>query len=137
MLRKALLVAAALALALAGAATAQQAGAPVQPSPVKRTPVGKAEVPGSNYEVVTAVVELQPGFKAGRHKHPGSVMAQVIEGELMIAIDGQSEKRIPAGQSVQVPDGAVHDEGAVGDKPVKLIAVYVVEKGKPLVQPVP
>jgi hypothetical protein len=30
----------------------------------------------------------------------------------------------------------VHNEGAVGAKPAKLIAVYVVEKGKPLVQPV-
>jgi hypothetical protein len=34
-----------------------------------------------------------------------------------------------------VPNGAIHTEGAVGAKPAKLIAVYVVEKGKPLVQP--
>jgi quercetin dioxygenase-like cupin family protein len=87
-----LLVAAPLALALAGAAIGQQATTPVQPSPVKRTPIGKIEVPGSNYEVITAVVELQPGFKAGRHTHPGSVMGQVIEGELMIAIEGQRKR---------------------------------------------
>jgi hypothetical protein len=62
--KKSLLIAAPLALALIGAAVAQQASAPLQPSPVKRTPVGKVEVPGSNYEVITAVVELQPGFKA-------------------------------------------------------------------------
>jgi hypothetical protein len=36
-----LLVAAPLALALAGAAIGQQATTPVQPSPVKRTPIGK------------------------------------------------------------------------------------------------
>jgi hypothetical protein len=39
-----------------------------------------------------------------------------------------------------VPDavlnGAIHDEGPVGSTLVKLIAVYVVEKGKPLVTPV-
>ena len=131
--RISLFVAAPLAIALIGAAIAQQATAPVQPSPVKRTPVGKIEVPGSNYEVITAVVELQPGFKAGRHTHPGSVMAQVIEGELMLAIDGQPEKIVKAGQSVEVLNGAIHDEGPVGSTPVKLIAVYVVEKGKPLV----
>jgi quercetin dioxygenase-like cupin family protein len=131
-----LLVAAPLVLALTGAAIAQQATAPVQPTPVKRTPVGKIEVPGSNYEVITAVVELQPGFKAGRHTHPGSVMGQVVEGELMIAIEGQPEKIVKAGQSVEVPNGAIHDEGPVGPNPVKIIAVYVVEKGKPLVQPV-
>jgi quercetin dioxygenase-like cupin family protein len=117
-------------------ATAQQAASPVQPAPVKRTPIGKTEVPGSNYEVITAMVEIQPGFKAGRHTHPGTVQAQVLEGEFMVAFDGQPEKTFKAGQSLEVPDRAIHNEGAVGDKPAKLIAVYVVEKGKPLVQPV-
>jgi quercetin dioxygenase-like cupin family protein len=130
-----LLVAAPLALALIVAAIAQ-ATAPVQPSPVKRTVVSKIEVPGSNYEVTTAVVELQPGFKAGRHTHPGSVMAQVIEGEFMLAIDGQPEKIVKAGQWLEILDGAIHGEGTVGSTPVKLIAVYVLEKGKPFVTPV-
>jgi quercetin dioxygenase-like cupin family protein len=116
-------------------AAAQQAASPTQPSPVKRTPIGKTEVPGSNYEVITAMVELQPGFKAGRHSHPGTVQAQVLEGEFMLALDGQPEKTFKAGQSLEVPDKAIHNEGAVGDKPAKLIAVYIVEKGKPLVQP--
>jgi quercetin dioxygenase-like cupin family protein len=116
-----------------GSAGAQQA--PVQPSPVKRTPIGTVEVPGSNYEVVTAMVELQPGFKAGRHSHPGTVQAQVLEGEFLLAIDGQPEKIFTAGQSLEVRDSAIHNEGAAGTKPAKLIAIYVVEKGKPLVQP--
>lgn len=117
------------------AAQAQQA--PVSPSPVKRTPIGKSDVPNSNYEVITAMVEIVPGFKAGRHSHPGVVQAQVLEGEFMIALDGQPEKVFKAGQSLEVPHGAIHNEGAVGDKPAKLIAVYVVEKGKPLVAPAP
>jgi quercetin dioxygenase-like cupin family protein len=135
-LKKGLLIVAPLAIALVGAASGQQTNAPVQPAPVKRTPVGKIEVPGSNYEVITAVVELQPGFKAGRHTHPGSVMAQVIEGQFMLAIDGQPEKIFNAGESLEVLNSAVHNEGAAGSNPTKLIAVYVVEKGKPLVQPV-
>ncbi|MBM3733965.1 MAG: cupin domain-containing protein [Acidimicrobiia bacterium] len=128
------MVAAIAVFAVAGAAVAQQA--PVQPAPVKRTPIGKVEVPGSNYEVITAMVELQPGFKAGRHSHPGWVQAQVLEGEFMIQLDGQPERIFKAGQSLEVPNGAIHNEGAVGAKPAKLIAVYVVEKGKPLVRPV-
>ncbi len=133
MLKKTLLFIVPVAVALVGAALAQ---APLQPSPVKRTPIGKHDVPGSNYEVITALVELQPGVKAGRHRHPGSVMGQVLEGEFMIAIDGQPEKIYTAGQSLEVPSGAIHNEGAVGSKPAKLIAVYVVEKGKPLVEPI-
>jgi quercetin dioxygenase-like cupin family protein len=132
MFRTTLLGVALAALVLAVPADAQ---APVQPPPVKRTPIGKIDVPGANYEVITAMVELQPGFKAGRHSHPGTVQAQVLDGEFMIQIDGQPEKIFKAGQSLEVPNGAIHNEGAVGAKPAKVIAVYVVEKGKPLVQP--
>ena len=48
MLKKSLLVASLAALSLAGLAYGQQA--PVQPSLIKRTPLGKVEVPGLNYE---------------------------------------------------------------------------------------
>jgi quercetin dioxygenase-like cupin family protein len=60
----------------------------------------------------------------------------LLEGEFMLALDGQPEKTFKAGQSLEVPDKAIHNEGAVGDRPAKLIAVYIVERGKPLVQPV-
>ncbi len=139
MFGKAVVVAA--ALALGGAALAQSPqntppNPPLTPSPIKRTPIGKIEVPGSNYEVITGKVELVPGFKAGRHFHPGIVDAVVLDGVFWLAIDGQPEKTYTAGQSFEVPNRAVHNEGAVGDKPAKLIAVYVVEKGQPLVTPV-
>lgn len=112
------------------------AQAQVQPSPIKRTPIGKTEVPGSNYEVITALVEIAPGFKAGKHTHPGTVQVQMQDGEFWLAIDGQPEKVYKAGDAFEVPSGAVHNEGALGDKPAKFIAVYIVEKGKPMVQPV-
>jgi quercetin dioxygenase-like cupin family protein len=123
-----------VALLLSGFSFA--AHAQVQPSPVKRTPIGKIEVPGSNYEVITALVEIAPGFKAGKHTHPGTVQVQMQDGEFWLAIDGQPEKTYKAGDVFEVPSGAVHNEGAVGDKPVKFIGTYVVEKGKPMVQPV-
>ena len=136
MFRKSLLLAAPLAFVLAGAVYAQTVPSPVQPAPVKRTIVGKTEVPGSNYEVVTAMVEIAPGFKAPRHFHPGIVQVEVFEGEFWFAPDGQPEKTYKAGEHFEIPMKAVHAEGATGDKPMKLIAVYVVEKGQPLVNPV-
>jgi quercetin dioxygenase-like cupin family protein len=133
MLKRSLLFGAICALALMGTAIAQNP--PVSPSPIKRTSIGKIEVPGSAYEVISAMVELSPGFKAGRHSHHGRVLAVVLDGQFMLAIDGQPEKIYDAGQSLEVPDGLIHDEGAVGSKPAKLVAVYVVEKGKPLAEP--
>jgi quercetin dioxygenase-like cupin family protein len=135
MVRKFATVAALLAFTVAGAALAQQAP-PVSPSPIKRTVVGKADVPGSTYEAVTAVVEIAPGFKAGRHFHPGVVFAQVTEGDFWLALDGEPEKTYKAGEQLTLPMKAIHNEGAGGSAPVKLIVTYIVEKGQPLAVPV-
>jgi quercetin dioxygenase-like cupin family protein len=136
MLKKSITIALLAGFAVTGAALAQQQSTPVQPPPVKRTIVSKIEVPGSNYEVVTALLEIAPGFKAGRHFHPGIVNGYVTDGELWIAIDGQPEKTITAGQSGLIPDKAIHNEGATGSTTAKAIVTYVVEKGQPMVQPV-
>ena len=133
MLKKSLLAGAVTALLLASPASAQQA--PLQPSPIKRTPLGKVEVPGSNYEVVFGITELAGGFKSGRHSHPGLVMAYVAEGEFWYLVDGQAERIYTVGESFQLPHSAIHNEGAAGSAPVKVMAVFVVEKGKPMVQP--
>jgi quercetin dioxygenase-like cupin family protein len=137
MLKQSLLAGSMTALLFVGFADAQQAPsqqAMSQPSPVKRTPLGKVEVPGSNYEVVFGITELAAGFKSGRHSHPGLVLAYVAEGEFWYLVDGQPEKIYKVGDSFQLPDRAIHNEGAAGDKPVKVMAVFVVEKGKPLVE---
>lgn len=133
MLTQSLLVGSVIAVLLGGFAHAQQA--PLQPSPVKRTPLGKVDVPGSNYEVIFGITELAGGFKSGRHSHPGLVLAYVAEGEFWYLVDGQPEKIYRVGDSFQLPDRAIHNEGAAGSKPVKVMAVFIVEKGKPLVQP--
>jgi len=133
---KRLLVCAAVILAFTAMASGQQSPSPVQPSPVKRTVLGKVEVPGAIYDVITALVEIQPGFKAGRHNHPGTVQAQVLDGEFWLAIDGQPEKVFKTGEWLEIRDSAIHNEGATGSTPAKLIAIYTVERGKPLVSPV-
>ena len=99
-------------LVLLGSAAPQAQQAPVQPSPVKRTILRKSDVPGTNLEMLYATVEIAAGFKAGRHFHPGVVMAQVVEGEFWFAPDGQPEKVFKAGEALTVPDRAIHNEGA-------------------------
>ena len=51
-------------------------------------------------------------------------------------IAGQPDKVIKKGDSYQVPPGVAHDAktGAAG---ARVIATYVVEKGKPLASPAP
>jgi quercetin dioxygenase-like cupin family protein len=118
------------------AAAQQPAGTATPMAPIKRTILQRADVPGTSLEIIYATVEISASFKAGRHTHPGVVMAQIVEGDFWLQLDGQPEQVLRAGESLTLPDRVVHNEGTT-DKPVKLNAVYVVEKGKPLVSPAP
>ena len=62
------------------------------------------------------------------------MLVYVTEGQFWYHIDGQPEKVYKTGNSFQVPHSAIHAEGAVGNNSAKVMAVYIVEKGKPLVQ---
>jgi quercetin dioxygenase-like cupin family protein len=124
-------IAVGVALMLGTAALNAQA---TPPSPVKRTIMQRADIPGTNLELIYATVEIAPGFKAGRHSHPGVVMAHIVEGEFWFQIDGQAEKIVRARESVVVPDHAIHNEGAT-DKGLKMDVVYALEKGKPIASP--
>ena len=130
---KATLIAAALALAFAVPAAAQQA--PVQPSPIIRIPLQKFDVPGTNYETVIGMAEIVPNVLIGKHSHPGPESGYMLEGEMVLMVDGQPDRTVKAGESYQVPSGAAHDAKS-GPNGAKVIATYVVEKGKPLASPV-
>lgn len=108
-----------------------------QASGLTRTLVGKADVSVPGREAVVARVEVAAGAHAGRHTHPGDEISYVTEGEVELLVDGQPPRIVKAGESFVVPAGVVHDAHNAGDKPVKLVGVYVVEKGKPLATPAP
>jgi quercetin dioxygenase-like cupin family protein len=127
MLKKSLL-AIGLVIALSGAALAQSA------PPIKRTPLQKFDVPGAGYETVMGIAEIAPNVDIGKHSHPGVESGYVLEGESVLVIEGQPDKTIKAGDSYQIPPGAVHTARS-GAKGAKIIAVYVVKKGEPLATP--
>ena len=64
MANKSIFTTALAVLMLGGIALAQTQPSPVQPAPVKRTIVGKADVPNSNYEAITAIVEIAPRLQS-------------------------------------------------------------------------
>jgi quercetin dioxygenase-like cupin family protein len=105
-----------------------------QQSVIKRTPLQKADFP-DGYVTITTLIELQPGASAGRHTHPGLESGYVLEGDLDIAMDGQPTLHLKAGDSYSIPAGVIHDPKVAGDKPVKIIGIYVVDKTKPLATP--
>ena len=102
-----------------------------------RVMVGKADVSVPGREAVIARVEVAPGAKAGRHTHPGDEISYVMEGEATLLVDGQPPRQVKAGESFVVPAGVVHDAHNNGTVAIKLLGVYVVEKGMPLASPAP
>jgi quercetin dioxygenase-like cupin family protein len=104
---------------------------------LKRTVVHKADVSVPGREAVIARVELAPQASAGRHTHPGDEISYVMEGEGEILIEGRPPLKVKAGDGFVVPAGAKHDAHNTGSAPLKMVGVYVVEKGKPLATPAP
>jgi quercetin dioxygenase-like cupin family protein len=120
------------ALCALGGFGATDAGA--QTPGLKRTILNRVDGPATGYETIEAKVEIPAGFDVTRHTHFGVETSYVVEGSLMLDVQGVGPKNYAAGDGFQVPTGAPHG-GKIGDKPSVLIAVYVVEKGKPLVTP--
>ena len=129
MIKKLLLGLSLAVLACAGAAIAQQGG-------IKRTPLQKAEFP-DGFVSVSAVAEIPAGAAAGRHSHPGIELGYIVEGEADLILDGMPAQHLKAGESYQIPVGAIHDAKVSGDKPLKVLTVYIVDKTKPLATPAP
>lgn len=104
---------------------------------LKRTLLQKEDLSIPGREVTIARVEIAPGAYAGRHTHPGEEISYVLEGDLEILVEGRPPLKVKPGESFVIPNGAKHDAHNVGTTPVKLVGVYVVEKGKPLATPAP
>jgi|SRR5689334_1620146 quercetin dioxygenase-like cupin family protein len=84
---------------------------------------------------VQVVAEFAPGVAAGRHTHPGEELGYVLEGTLELEVTGQPARTVKAGESFFVPAGVVHDGKNIGGGPAKVLATYIVEKGKPVASP--
>jgi quercetin dioxygenase-like cupin family protein len=137
MVTKIMIGAALAVLAMTGVAQAQQLPAATQQTQtIKRTPLQKFDVPGTNYETVIGMAEIVPNVNVGKHTHPGPESGYVLEGDMTLMIDGQAPQAVKSGESYRIPPGAVHD-ARTGTRGAKIIATYVVEKGKPLASPAP
>jgi quercetin dioxygenase-like cupin family protein len=127
LMMKVLAIACVTVPAIVASAAAQQAG-------IKRTVLRTIDFP-AGYTTVTAVVELAPGSCSGRHIHPGIDTGFVMQGDLVLKVDGKPEQTFKAGDSFETSAMTPHD--ACSPSGVKLVDTWVIEKGKPLALPAP
>jgi quercetin dioxygenase-like cupin family protein len=111
-----------------GALNAQQPG-------FTRTVLQTQDSAAPGRSIVQARAEFIPGGVAGRHTHPGEEIGYILEGTLQLEIEGKPPVVLKAGDAFFVPAGVVHDGKNIGTVPAKVLATYVVEKGKPVASP--
>jgi quercetin dioxygenase-like cupin family protein len=102
---------------------------------IKRTPLQKTDLQGTDREVILGKAEIAPGGETGRHTHPGIETGYVLSGSTTLEIEGEGTKVLKAGDSYTIPYGKVHNAKVTGSEPGVVLATYVVEKGKPLASP--
>ncbi len=130
---KKLTIGAALAVAAlttaVGVLNAQQPG-------FKRIEVQDRDLSIPGRHAVQARAEFEPGGAIGKHTHPGEELSIVLEGALLLEVDGQPARTVKAGESFFIPAGVIHAGKNAGTGKAVVFATYIVEKGKPVATPV-
>jgi quercetin dioxygenase-like cupin family protein len=120
-------------LVLAGLVAAIGAQSPT----FKRTVVQQGDLSVPGRELIQAVVDFQPGGTPGRHTHAGEEVGYVLDGTLLVEQDGKPPVTLKAGGAFLIPAGTIHNATNTGSGSAKILATYIVEKGKPLATPAP
>ena len=101
-----------------------------------RTELKRADLTGTNMEIIVSVVDVTVGSNLARHTHHGEEAVYVLEGATLALPDGK-EVPFPTGAAVinarDVPHGGFK---VAGDKTLKMLTVHIVDKGKPMMEPV-
>jgi quercetin dioxygenase-like cupin family protein len=122
----------ALASAIVVLATSSQAQVGLERKMLLRQDLS---IPG--YEILLAQVTLAVGAREGKHRHAGTLVGHIIEGELTLELEGQPTKIVRTGESVLIEARQVHEGINKGAVPIKALVTFVVEKGEPLSTPGP
>ena len=111
--------------------------ASAQQPTVQRKVLLTQDLPIAGHQIVMAAVEIPAGGREGRHTHPGALVAYIQEGELTLTMEGNPTMTYKAGDSFFIEAGKIHEGINKGTSPVKAVATFVVEKGKPVTSPAP
>jgi quercetin dioxygenase-like cupin family protein len=117
-------------VAALGVASAQQ-------PTFKRTELQRGDLSAAGREAITAVVDFPVGAASGKHTHSGEEIGYVLEGTVTVEVEGKTPMVLKPGGVFLIPSGAVHNARNTDSGASKLLANFIVEKGKPLATPAP
>ena len=118
---------------------AEAAAADTSDRAAKVTPLMTKDLDGiPGKESLMLTVEYPPGGSSLPHRHDASVFVYVLEGSIIMQVDGQQPVTLKPGETFYESPQDVHRTSANASKtePAKFLVVIVKDKGKPVSTPV-
>jgi quercetin dioxygenase-like cupin family protein len=115
-----------------GVIDAQRASA--QQQPIKRTDLLTMDLADiQDSEMHVWVADIAPGAATGRHSHPTPRFVYVIEGAVVLEVDGKPPQPFKAGQAyVEMPNEVHNFRNASTTEPAKALGFQYAGKGQAL-----
>jgi quercetin dioxygenase-like cupin family protein len=103
------------------------------------TPLFQADMNDlQDQEGVMVTVEYPPGVGSGAHRHNAYVFVYVLEGSVIMQVEGGERTTLVAGQTFYETPGDIHtvSMNASETEPAKILALLVKPKGAPVTVPI-
>jgi quercetin dioxygenase-like cupin family protein len=86
-------------------------------------------------EGVEMSIDIPPGVTTARHSHPGDDFGYLVQGTIVLQVDGKPPLTVTAGETFFTARGQVHNARNIGTTMARAVDTYIVDKGKPVVTP--
>lgn len=126
-----------LALLCSGAAAAHGQTGSDAPPPVVSQVMSQALADYPGKEALMITVEYPPGGADPVHRHDAYAFVYVLEGSIVMGVEGGKEVTLTPGQSFYEGPGDLHTVGrnASRERPAKFLVVLLKDAGKPALLP--
>ena len=83
-------------------------------------------------------VEYEPGESSAAHRHNANTFVYVLEGAVVMQVQGGEEKTLTAGQTFYETPNDIHSvsKNASATEPAKILVFFIKESGAPVTMPV-
>ena len=105
----------------------------------KATPLLTKDLAGiAGKEAVMLTVEYPPGASSSKHRHNANTFVYVLEGSIVMQVEGGKETTLGPGQTFYESPDDVHvvSKNASNSQPAKFLVFFVKDKGAPASAPV-
>jgi quercetin dioxygenase-like cupin family protein len=84
-------------------------------------------------EAILVLRELPPGGESGKHTQAGNEVVYILEGSVVVEVQGKPAMKLKAGEAFHTAADEVHNvKNASSSAPGKALAFYIAKKGTSL-----